>query len=638
MSDLLENLTQSVDHRQPGSFPAGGTPDPILAELTRRPMVAVRCPPGAYPSGVLRSMLDSLLRHGKRVLVVAQRPEALWGIRDLLPDSVRPLCREASPRPVRGRSRAAIRQVRYVLSGSDAYQVGGARMRPAELGAWLRERAAEQAHVPDPVSGPAPLTIEEFGALLRLAARLSPADREAAMRPLPELSDLPDAATAAAERAALMAATERMSLLAAQGVDFASVRVEDRTGLSSVRADLQNVIALIEAGDGTWTQRLSRQLENPHRRARWSEHLTAVRAVLAEAAALEPEFRGHHVVVPESAGIDPDAMLARLAEIRERFTTDRGLNRMLQPVLHRIADESLIDGEPLRTPEDIDLAVVGVRRESIRRRLRDLWTAWIDRLWIPTPEQGWSDAEVWSADLLAEAERTHDFLGYRWPLLAERLAALLPGLPVEPEAPVLRRAGELLEAAAEVFEGNRVMARQRAVADRIAPWPGLTVAWQALSGWDDAIAEMRRLVLLQPEVMRYNALWDRLAAVAPEWSARIAAGGHPVLSGQECLDAWQWRRARTWLAERGLDDVWRDEADGGPQAWIMPVDRAITEFSGAGRFDVVIVAEATGAPMTALPVLSLADRVVALGDHTPASGVSLYDVVEQSGPGPIVLE
>src|SRR3982751_2950671 len=48
--------------------------------------------------------------------------------------------------------------------------------------------------------------------------------------------------------------------------------------------------------------------------------------------------------------------------------------------------------------------------------------------------------------------------------------------------------------------------------------------------------------------------------------------------------------------------------------WVMSVDRAIEQFAGGAHFDVVIVDEASQADLSALPVLSLAERAVVVGD------------------------
>ena len=58
---------------------------------------------------------------------------------------------------------------------------------------------------------------------------------------------------------------------------------------------------------------------------------------------------------------------------------------------------------------------------------------------------------------------------------------------------------------------------------------------------------------------------------------------------------------------------WSRRVDAVP-VWVMSVDRAIEQFAGGAHFDVVIVDEASQADLFALPVLSLAERAVVVGD------------------------
>ncbi|MEU8610205.1 hypothetical protein AB0C29_19665, partial [Actinoplanes sp. NPDC048791] len=89
--------------------------------------------------------------------------------------------------------------------------------------------------------------------------------------------------------------------------------------------------------------------------------------------------------------------------------------------LWRIADEVRVDGEALRTVEDVDLAVAWVRRGQARRRLGEHWAEWIQRLAIPERP---GDPEVWAGTLLAEAAQSLGWDARQWPELSARLRVL----------------------------------------------------------------------------------------------------------------------------------------------------------------------------------------------------------------------
>ncbi|MEU4424325.1 AAA domain-containing protein [Actinoplanes sp. NPDC024001] len=724
MPDDQPERWQRVGERLLMPLPTNEAQESIARRLAHHRNVAVQGPPGTGKTHTIRNLICHLMANGKRVLVVAQKEEPLRVLRDGLPEEVQALClavlgrttdqlvqlqlaaRELSDRAATLDSEAearrvdrltrtleeAERELAAALAGlrliaeSEAvsYQIGGVSLLPAEVGAWLRERAAAHGGIPDPVSGPPPLTIEDFGTLLKLAARLTPEDRVAAMRPLPEIQDLPDAAETAAQRQKSAEIEARLSLLADRGVDLAAVRSERRAGMAELVGDLREAVSWLRRREGTWTDRLGRLLDDPHWRTIWSDHVAVTEALYRELAGLAREVTGHRIVVPDPILAEPKLLLTRLGEIRQRFASGKGLSRLLQAGLFRLAEEIRVDDEPVRSVDDVDLVIAGVRRTQARRRLGDVWAEWVERLSIPAPASGWGDPEVWAGALLADATQSLDFDLHRWPPLAERIAVLVPQRELTPDAAGLTEVAELLAGATEVFALDKAQAVERAVAERLALWPDLVEAWKSLDGWDEAIGEVRRLVLLQPDVMRFHAAHDRLATVAPEWAARIASGDHPVVSGQACLEAWEWRRAQTWFdgvvgevdpavlsrraerarakirrltgelvvtsawleVARALDDrrraaladwttalrkigkgtgrgaaAWQAHAQRAMESavtavpvWVMSVDRAIEQFAGGAKFDVVIVDEASQADLFALPVLALAERAVVVGD------------------------
>ncbi|GIF41000.1 AAA domain-containing protein [Actinoplanes xinjiangensis] len=724
MPDDTPETWERVGERLLMPLPTNEAQESIARRLAHHRNVAVQGPPGTGKTHTIRNLICHLMANGKRVLVVAQKEEPLRVLRDGLPEEVQPLClavlgrttdqlvqlqlaarelsdraatldKEAEERRVDRLTRnleeaerelaAAMAGLRLIAeSEAQTYQIGGVALLPTEVGGWLRERAAAHGGIPDPISGPPPLTIEEFATLLKLASRLSPEDRAAAKRPLPEISDLPDTAEATAARERMARTEASLSRLADEGVDIAAVRAEGRAGMTDLLTEVREAVAWLRRREGTWTDRLGRLLDDPHWRTLWNDQVVATENLFAELATLTRDVSGHRITMSEQFLAEPKLLLARLSEIHQRFEGGRGLNRILQAGLYRLADEVRVDGEPLRTAADVDLARKAVRRAQARQRLGEAWFEWVQRLAVPEPATGWGDPEIWAGGLLADAKQSLDFDLNRWPPLARRIAVLMPQRELAVDASRLAGVAEVLEALAEVFAMERTVAGDRAVAERVAAWPHLVEAWRTLDGWDEAIAEMRRLVLLQPDVMRFDAAYRRLAVAAPEWAAQIGGGEHPVVSGQACLEAWEWRRAQTWFdgvvgdvdpavlarrverardrirrltgelvvasawleVSRALDDrrraaladwttalrkigkgtgrsaaTWQAHAQRAMESavtavpvWVMSVDRAIEQFAGGARFDVVIVDEASQADLFALPVLSLAERAVVVGD------------------------
>ena len=699
-------------------LPTNEAQESIARRLAQHRNVAVQGPPGTGKTHTIRNLISHLMANGKRVLVVAQKEDPLRVLRDGLPEEIRSLClavlgrttdqlvqlqlaaRELADRAatldkiaearrvdrLTGLLEEAERELATALhslraiaeSEAVTYPIDGVPQTPVEVGAWLREHAATRAGIPDPVDGPPPLTADEFGTLLRLANAITRGDRQAAPRPLPETGDLPDAAGAAATRAERDALAARVSRLADRGLDLPGVRAEDLTAL---RDDLREALVWLRRREGGWTDRLGRLLNDSYWRQLWVDHVAAAENLLGDLATLARTLAGHRVEVPEAHASEPKRLLAQLAEIKQRFATGRGLSRLLQAQLYRLADEVRVDDEPLRTVEDVDVAEAWVNRLRMRRRLGGHWSEWIDRLAIPSPA---GDPELWAGTLLAEAAQSLDWDVRHWPALAARLSVVVPQHDLDLDPAVLAEVAELLDEAPAVISLDAHLEEQADVAARLAPWPHLAAAWQTLDGWDEAITEVRRLTGLRDDVARFAELRDRLATRAPAWAEQIDAGGVPAVSGKACLDAWEWRRAQTWFdgvigtvdpavlakrvenarekirrrtselvvasawleVSRSLDDrrraaladwttalrkigkgtgrtaaAWQAHAQRAMESaveavpvWVMSVDRAIEQFAGGAHFDVVIVDEASQADLFALPVLSLADRAVVVGD------------------------
>ena len=589
MPDDRPEEWQRLGERLLMPLPTNPAQESIARRLAQHRNVAVQGPPGTGKTHTIRNLICHLMAYGKRVLVVAQKEDPLRVLRDGLPEEVRSLClavlgrttdqlvqlqlaaRDLSDRAatldkdleaarverLTRRLAEADRELAEALAALRAiaekeattYDIDGVRLSPAEVGAWLRERAGAHGGIPDAVDRPPPLSADEFATLLDLAVRLDPADRAAAMRPLPETDSLPDAATAADRRTRRDTARTDTSRLASAGVDLDAVRAQQRTGLIDLIKDLNEAVSWVRRREGSWTGRLGRLLLDPHWARLWSDHVAATEDLLAELADLTRALAGHVVTVPEPHAAQPKRLLGQLGEVRQRFAARKGLSWLMQPGLYKVADEVRVDGEPLRSVEDVDVAGAWVRRAQARRRLGDSWAEWLDRLAVPPPVDGWGDPEVWAGSLLADAAQSLDWDRQHWPALSERLRAIVPQEELELDADRLAGIAAVLDGCPAVPELDDLVDADAAVADAVARWPRLAAAWTDLDGWDDAVAEVRRLHGLRPDVARYRELRDRLAAAAPEWAGAVEAGEVPAVSGPACLRAWEWRRAQTWFDE-----------------------------------------------------------------------------------------
>ncbi|MER6755202.1 sigma-70 family RNA polymerase sigma factor [Micromonospora echinofusca] len=720
-------------------LPTNEAQESIARRLAQHRNVAVQGPPGTGKTHTIRNLICHLMAHGKRVLVVAQKEDPLRVLRDGLPKEIQSLClavlgrstdqlvqlqlaaRELSDRGatldkrgeqqrvdrLRRQLEEAERDLGQALGGlrtmaeneSAHYEIDGIRLSPSDVGNWLRERADRYGDVPDTVAPDmaAPLGVEEFTELLDIARRTVRQDRTQALRHLPTAAELPAEAAVLAGRRELAAAREELDRLAAAGVVLPEVRAFGRPALDDLVGQLRQALTLLTGREGAWTDRLATLLQaDPNWQTMWQDHVAACQRALTDLTSAARTLAGHQVSVPEAQLTEPRRLLAQLGELRQRFATGKGVNRLFQGTLARLAAECRIDSEPLRTAEDVDIVVAYVTRLRLRHELNTRWTDWRQLLNLPA-DLG-DQPDLWVGRLITDATTALDWDRRRWPTLHATVRRLVPRAEQAVDVRRLTALTDLVSRCATVFDYDRLVADERALGtvlqegtsrtDASELWRLLDQARQRadLEGWDGILDEVRRLAALRPDAQRFAQLTERLRPVAPGWTAQIEDGTAVALggTGADCPHRWQWRRAQTWFdavvgsvdpvavgrrieqtrerirrltqelvvasswleVSKALDDrrraaladwttalrkigkgtgknaaQWQAHAQRAMNSavdavpvWVMSVDRAIEQFAGGAHFDVVIVDEASQADMFSLPILSLAERAVVVGD------------------------
>ncbi|SCG43418.1 AAA domain-containing protein [Micromonospora halophytica] len=720
-------------------LPTNEAQESIARRLAQHRNVAVQGPPGTGKTHTIRNLICHLMAHGKRVLVVAQKEDPLRVLRDGLPQEIQSLClavlgrstdqlvqlqlaaRELSDRGAtldrRGEQQRvdrlrrqleeaerdlgqALGALRTMAENESAqYEIDGIRLSPSDVGSWLRDRADRYGDIPDEIAPDldAPLTVEEFTELLDIARRTVRQDRAQALRHLPTVADLPAASAILAERRELAAARGELERLAAAGVVLPEVRAFGQPALGELAGHLRESLTVLTAREGAWTDRLAALLQaDPNWRAMWEDHVGACQRVLTDLTATARIVAGHQVTVPEAHLAEPRRLLAQLGELRQRFAAGKGVNRLFQGTLAKLAADCRIDGEILRTTDDVDIVVAYVNRLRLRQELTTRWTEWRQLLNL-TQELG-DQPELWAGRLLADATTTLDWDRRRWPTLLATVRRLVPRAEQTVDVRRLTALLELVDRCATVFTHDRLVADERhldAVLQAGMSTTNASELWRLLdqsrqhadlASWDGTLDEVRRLAALRPDAQRLAQLTDLLRPAAPGWTGQIEDGTAAALAGTgaDCLHRWQWRQAQTWFdtvvgsvdpvalgrridrtRERirqltqelvvasswlevslALDDrrraaladwttalrkigkgtgknaaQWQAHAQRAMTAavdavpvWVMSVDRAIEQFAGGAHFDVVIVDEASQADMFSLPILSLAERAVVVGD------------------------
>jgi very-short-patch-repair endonuclease len=578
-------------------LPTNEAQESIARRLAVHRSVAVQGPPGTGKTHTIRNLICHLVAHGKRVLVLAQKEDPLRVLRDGLPEEIQPLClailgrsvdqlvqlqiaaRELSDRAATldqaAEARWADRLVAEVVRAETELEAAQSQLREAaereastyelfagttssasEVGSWLRAQTAAAGQIPDAVSpsNPAPLSVAEFDALFDLARRVSPDDRADALRPLPVEGQLPTGEQLSARRTALDAARKIADGLLDRSVDLSGVRALGAPGLGDLTRSLHTATEELGRREGSWTDRLGHLVRDPSWQQLWAAHVAACQQNLADLVSRTTLLSGRQVSVPAERAEEPRRLLAQLGEIRQRFAEGRKISRLTQGDLHRLATESTVDGEPLRTVEDVSLVAATIERTRLRAELATRWAEWAQRLEFPLPSA--TEPEVWAGRLLAEALSALAWESERWPALRAALVRVLPRCPSDVDARGLTEIAGVVEACENVLTTDRLTAEHKAMAgwvDQVATSASaalgdLAAAWHSedFDGWDDARAEIRRLWTVRPDATRFAELADRLRVVAPQWTLDIEQG-NAIPASVEL--SWRWRQAQTWFDE-----------------------------------------------------------------------------------------
>lgn len=590
-------------------LPTNEAQESIARRLASHRSVVVQGPPGTGKTHTIRNLIAHLMAYGKRVLVVAQKEDPLRVLRDGLPEDIRALClavigrsadqlsqlqlaaRELSDRAATLDLKAAseerdrllqqleqaerdlgkaLADLRAVAEREVAlFRLGDSAMTAPEVGAWLREREEAYGDIPDAISPDTspPLTADEFSVLLHLAKSLSHQDRREALRDLPLAAELPNARDVLRDRARLAAATSTVEQLVGQHVELDGVRALGKERVATLAMQVHEGANLVSQREGSWTARLGELVAEPAWATSWREHVAACQAILEKLQAVRGVLAGRDVRVEAGDDAERWQLSEQLRRLRQRLVEGKRVSSMLHRPLHKVANSCLVDGHPLRSPEDVDVVLAHLDRAQLRQELRRRWDEWIRRLEMPAPDAA-QEPELWASRLAGDGEAVVVWESVTWPALLTDIRKVIPRFPSEADADKLRDLATILERCGDVFVHDELLAVQRQVASHLERgssggnashlWRTLLDIWSdpELQGWDDALAEVRRIASLRPDAERYESLRSRLAAVAPGWAAQIDTGTAAALAGTgaDCLIRWQWRQAQTWL-EGVLGDV-----------------------------------------------------------------------------------
>lgn len=713
----------------------------ILTEIQRRTGITVQGPPGTGKSHTIANIISHYVAYGKRVLVVAEKEQALGVVAEKVPAAIRDLTvsvlgadevsrrrLESSIRAIQTRvtvldradSADAIKRLSDELDAIDrliATTTGqllstrqgeveaisgswriGQDPSPSQVGEWLARNAQELDYIEDHIElrTPPPVSGTELAEFLSLLDEVGLDRARNAGHGLPDPAQLPEAPAVREIWDELRQLRVSMTVAGGETVDWQRVDTCDEAELTNLLGTVRTEIDWLSEEQATWLERLAGQLTDPHLGPEWPDIYASLVGVRAKIIEISRVLDAHVVEVPENP--DP-AFVSHLREAQERLT-ERGKLGLFNGDLKQALGACKVDGRVPTTAGEAGLCIEAVTRLGLRR---EIVTRWANRIaHVSGPPLEGASPEIPLGQLLQQIERVIS--------RPARLAEVSLRLERAGLRPPTRYDSVTLSELRATIETTALRRRERELQrhlDELQEYltngvetEGASPLWMLLrsslttadfDSWKTCRQECVELASIRTSAARLRGLHQRLQQAAPAWTRQISDDPSSARSATTFEAAWEWRQLdahlrelttssdpsalqrqleelanrrrrvvtelvaeRAWLrlaenlgdrqlqalnaylaavrrfgktggkyAARWLAEIRRalNDAKDAVPVWVMTTSRALSSFrpSHVPPFDLLIIDEASQIGMQALPLFSLAQSAIIVGDDKQTS-------------------
>ena len=571
----------------------------ILRHAQTHAGVTAQGPPGTGKSHTIANLICHFVAQGKRVLVTAEKEQALSVLTGQLPPAVRELSvsvlggdqasRMQMERAINvigakvatydgANTEAEITRLETEISVIDAsIAKAGNELRaarsaevttiagsyeagrdpsPSRVAAWLNETEQELSFIGDRIElgKPMPLVEAEWIEFTQLVGELSNDDVTACRAIRPELERLRQGSDLEAQFSDLN--TLRNQLADLEGIVQQWMKVDNAPPdvIAQLTSWVEQVVGWRMKWAGTWLERVVDECETPVVRDQWRELVDSTRQCRDAAVSARRALAAYQVGVP----VDPDPEItAGLRDARERFAAGKGVSSRFQKKTARALQACSVNGRTPQSVEQVDLCLAAVAYHEYQLRLRNLWANSMPRIGGPSfpvdelPEDAVGD---WLDEVLYATQWYSDI----WPSLGLKLSEFEIQGPADSSPGQLEQFVDRLQ-----LIGLRTRERELSMElDRYQAWleagasSNESPLWgQLLSAlrqrswteWDRLVAEVSRLAALQGRVDQYVVLDGRLHPSAPTFAREVSTHFAVVPSYELMTRAWQWKQLDVWL-------------------------------------------------------------------------------------------
>ena len=569
----------------------------ILAQAQHSTGVTVQGPPGTGKSHTIANIISHYVAYGKRVLVVAEKEQALRSLNTKIPAGIKDLTVSVLGADAESRREleSAIGQIQTRVTGIDKaftderikhltadfddvnrriatttqallrtreaeveclagpWKPGESPTR-AEAARWVAEKAAALGYIDDLIT-PAiarPISGGELAEFVTLINQVGVSRADACAAELPTLTGLPTAPDLDHHLARLAELQASVRSLGDAVHDWDRAVAAGRESLQALAARCHAEMEWMAKTAGTWLSHVREQAGDALLARDWGSFGSGLSRDRQEALRLRSVLTAHQVEIP---AMPEPTFVEGLRQARDRLAQGGKLGMFAGPAKRAVA-ECVVDGRQPSTAEDIGLCLRAVELESLRRKMLTSWRNQLSR--VGGAELAAAAPEDVLGPLLEDLRRTLQW-PHAWAQLRHDLAVAGIGSPATADADALGNLEEICIRACDQIEARECShavqrldewLRTGATSATASPLWNLfadALARHDITQWQRLRAELTDLHEVAPAARRLRETRGRLSACAPIWTARIladpAAAGDPA----DFEAAWQWRQLDSWI-------------------------------------------------------------------------------------------
>lgn len=582
-------------------LPANEDQKRIIEQLSHNSGVTVQGPPGTGKSHTIVNLISHLLAHGKRVLVTAEKAQALAVLQNKIPEEIRDFAVASIGESVAdtetlrlsiqrmqdsltdvdvSRAKANVTKLCEVIDQADErinsinrelvsrlehqmdeFETLDGLKSAARTAQWVTDNAAFDI-IPDsvPTAAACPLTDEELTEYVSLARELSLKDIAASSLVLPDADALPSSAELSSLYERLDKVHESVSDLERSGLDM---HIVDEMSAEQVHSSLNEMRALLDelsSIDGEWERELGRQLHANAQQRKWLyQGIDVLQRRLDQCIGFSGKLLGHVISVPSGNPKEQGELLDRWMQ---RVQQGKGLPRVFDKGLRSFGESVTVDGYTPQDVEELQLVDAYIEQQRLLSSLPTLIRQTFDSLPIPHIDVEHASLSA-VADMIQRVSAVNTWWEERYPVAVRCLRRYFPFMDSAVNVDEFGRAVAVMEGASARYEERKLQKQLDEMRTALERHTGATDSdlWGRLSdslksrdyeAWQSAVHESKRLMEVREKAGRMNELHDRLATIVPQWAetVRRSQGDNRFCGDAQTRElAWNIAQARTWLSK-----------------------------------------------------------------------------------------